>query len=1066
MSEFFLSVVNMSISASWIVLAVLLLRILLKKAPKWITVLLWAVVAIRLICPFTIESKVSLIPSAQTVSPGIMMDTVPQIYTGIPAVNNSINPIIGETFAPDLGDSANPLQVWIPIASVVWVVGIFALTVYGTISYLRVKKKISTAVLLRDHIYQSEAVASPFVLGMIRPRIYLPFSITGAEMLHVIAHEEAHIRRRDHWWKPLGFAILALHWFNPLMWIAYVLLCRDIELACDERVVKDLSVEERADYSQALLHCSVGRRMIASCPLAFGEVGVKDRVKSVLSYKKPAFWILVVGILASVVLAVCFLTNPKPGSLGTLENLEFITLTDRTENTACVWVSDGFSYERVGAISEDLLQDLANIKTSKEEISLSRSEDRDKSHTIVLQSKKQTEASPNSYLEGLYIHFNSDFTAVWINNNVKPTLTYKVIEPQKAKEVYGYIASYNVREPAVQIPTVSTDATDLASLKAKFPEYFDLGTFKGLEVYIWQMAEGSYSCGVLPGVNRNYTKEEIWDLHQNPASLDEMRAIIDYYLEEGLAVKEDITLVPVTMPHSSHHYVIDDAYKSMLNLLFWADATRVYTAPLSFIMDEGIFDIDGDGTDEHCFLAHGPTSGIFTFSITAYENGKPEYFNIFTCPHTTLRFAITEDGHGILVRKDTNEETYLTMAIDDGNIVIFSDTQDIDYWGEQGLGSPFVANNTSAERSNNEVFSLEDFSNITVGKSKIAELYSIDPQCAGYQCAYGVVYEFPLDDGRYLRAICRGEIIQSLDFHDTPFWTGNTVIPGDPQYNYYWYEQGLNFPLDDSLWITIPEEGYFDSGPLKTIHGNFRTYYENSDGTYQYHGYIYKYRLVITGRMPNAVADTTYVYLSNMKDISFEQAMWASGLSSSLEAYFTPEEAVLVEITTETPSDQTPNIKITRNGFLRTYTVYDLEGNVLYRIESTNREAEIWEVSPGVYGLVTQTGTGRSTNWAVFCDVEKGLVSDTFHYVLDAQGPYVLCGMYEDQKHSVSLQNIFSPTEAEYRIPLDDASPNVADCIKAGTFTDENTVLITYCVGAVSPTPTEKSFPIAPNRNP
>ena len=275
----------------------------------------------------------------------------------------------------------------------------------------------------------------------------------------------------------------------------------------------------------------------------------------------------------------------------------------------------------------------------------------------------------------------------------------------------------------------------------------------------------------------------------------------------------------------------------------------------------------------------------------------------------------------------------------------------------------------------------------------------------------------------------------------------------------------LAFPIA-SQWITIPEDGYFDSGPLKTIHGNFRTYYENSDGTYQYHGYIYKYRLVITGRMPNAKADTTYVYLSNMKDISFEQAMWASGLSSSLEAYFSPEEAVLVEISTETPSDQSPNIKITRDGFLRTYTVYDQEGNVLYRIESTNREPEIWEVSPGVYGLVTQTGTGRSTNWAVFCDVEKGLVSDTFHYVLDAQGPYVLCGEYKDQKHSVCLQNIFSPTDAEYRLPLDDASPKVADCIKAGTFTDENTVLITYCVGAESPTPTEKSFPIAPNRNP
>ena len=283
MSKLFLTIINMSISASWIVLAVLLLRFLLKKAPKWLTVLLWAVVAIRLICPVAIESDVSLIPSSQTISTGIMTDTYPQIYTGIPAFNNRINPIVGETFSPNPGDSANPLQIWIPVASVLWGIGIFAMTLYGIISYLRIKKKVATAVLFRDNIYQSENVYSPFVLGIIRPKVYLPFAMTGSEMIHVIAHEEAHILRKDHWWKPLGFAILAVHWFNPLVWIAYVLLCRDIEIACDQKVIRKLTESERADYSQALLNCSVGRRMIASCPLAFGEVGVKDRIKSVLS---------------------------------------------------------------------------------------------------------------------------------------------------------------------------------------------------------------------------------------------------------------------------------------------------------------------------------------------------------------------------------------------------------------------------------------------------------------------------------------------------------------------------------------------------------------------------------------------------------------------------------------------------------------------------------------------------------------------------------------------------------------------------------------------------------------
>ncbi len=310
MSEFFLGIVNMSISASWIVLAVLLLRLLLKKAPKWITVLLWGIVAVRLICPFSIESVMSLIPSAETISPEIMMDRTPKINTGVPIINNTINQIIAGSLTPAPEASANPLQIWIPVFASAWIVGIVALLIYTVISYWRVKRKIGTAVLLRDNIYQSETVISPFVLGIIKPKIYLPFSMNEQDVTHVIAHEQAHIRRKDHWWKPIGFLLLSLHWFNPLMWLGYVLLCRDIELACDEKVVKELDTEQKADYSQALLVCSVNRRMIAACPLAFGEIGVKNRVKSILNYKKPAFWICVVAVVVCIVTAVCFLTNP------------------------------------------------------------------------------------------------------------------------------------------------------------------------------------------------------------------------------------------------------------------------------------------------------------------------------------------------------------------------------------------------------------------------------------------------------------------------------------------------------------------------------------------------------------------------------------------------------------------------------------------------------------------------------------------------------------------------------------------------------------------------------------
>ena len=315
MTEFFLNVVNMSISASWLVCAVLLLRLLLKKAPKWINVLLWGIVAVRLICPFSFESVLSLIPSSQTINPEIALNA-PVIDSGVTIIDNVINPIIGEaTISLQPEKDVNLFQFIMPYLAGVWLVGIATLLIYTLISFLRLKRKIGTAVLLRDNIYQSEAVVSPFVLGIIKPKIYLPFNMNGQDMEHVIAHEQAHLRRKDHLWKPLGFLILTLHWFNPMVWLGYILLCRDIELACDEKVVKELNNEQRADYSEALLSCSVNRRMIAACPLAFGEVGVKDRIKSVLNYKKPAFWIIVVAIVVSITVAVCFLTNPVNTSI-------------------------------------------------------------------------------------------------------------------------------------------------------------------------------------------------------------------------------------------------------------------------------------------------------------------------------------------------------------------------------------------------------------------------------------------------------------------------------------------------------------------------------------------------------------------------------------------------------------------------------------------------------------------------------------------------------------------------------------------------------------------------------
>ena len=311
MNEFFLKIINMSISASWLIFAVLILRLVLKKAPKWVNVLLWGIVAIRLICPFSFESALSLIPSAETFPKKIISGPSFDVQSGITPVDNRINDYLGDRYFEGVTVPANNGNTIMTILTIVWTIGILLLVAYTVISYWRLHREIDTAVRYKDNIFQSENVSSPFVLGLIKPRIYLPFKLDGQDMEHVVAHEQAHIRRKDHWWKPLGFLLLTIHWFNPLMWLAYVLLCRDIELACDEKVIKGLGNEQRADYTQALVACSVNRRMIAACPLAFGEVGVKERVKSVMNYKKPAFWVIIIAVIVCVGVAVCFLTNPK-----------------------------------------------------------------------------------------------------------------------------------------------------------------------------------------------------------------------------------------------------------------------------------------------------------------------------------------------------------------------------------------------------------------------------------------------------------------------------------------------------------------------------------------------------------------------------------------------------------------------------------------------------------------------------------------------------------------------------------------------------------------------------------
>ena len=316
MSGIFLKLLNLSISASWLVLVVLALRLVLKRAPKWVNVLLWGMVALRLMLPFSIESALSLIPSAETVSPEVVQfDPAPTITSGVEIIDNAVNPSLSESFAAAPGASVNPLYVWTEIAAVVWLIGLAAMLLYALVSYLRLRRRVRASIRLWENVYVCDDIASPFILGVAKPRIYLPSAMEEAQQRSVLLHEWAHLARHDHWWKPLGFALLAVYWFDPLLWLAYVLLCHDIELACDERVLRGMDVGQIRDYSSALLACSVPRRMIAACPLAFGEVGVGERVKNALRYKKPAFWVVAASVLVCVVVAVCFLTDPERATM-------------------------------------------------------------------------------------------------------------------------------------------------------------------------------------------------------------------------------------------------------------------------------------------------------------------------------------------------------------------------------------------------------------------------------------------------------------------------------------------------------------------------------------------------------------------------------------------------------------------------------------------------------------------------------------------------------------------------------------------------------------------------------
>ena len=304
MSQVFLRLFNISATAGWIVAAVLLLRLLFRQMPKWVSCLMWGIVGLRLILPVTLESTVSLLPSAQVIPQNIAVAETPAIYSGIPAVNRAVNPI----FATVENLLLEQILHW---ASLVWFIGLCLLLCYGLCSYITLCRRVRISVRKEGDVYLCDDIDSPFLLGLFRPRIYVPSGLEEGLLPHILAHEQAHIRRRDYIWKPLGFMLLCVYWFNPLLWVGYILLCRDIERACDEKVISQMDRGFRVQYMGALVACSLHRRLILACPVAFGEVSVKTRIKGITRYQRPTAWIIGLSVVTCLVVSVCFLTSPK-----------------------------------------------------------------------------------------------------------------------------------------------------------------------------------------------------------------------------------------------------------------------------------------------------------------------------------------------------------------------------------------------------------------------------------------------------------------------------------------------------------------------------------------------------------------------------------------------------------------------------------------------------------------------------------------------------------------------------------------------------------------------------------
>ena len=419
MEDVFIKILNMSITASYFVVALILLRAVFRKIPKWLSCSLWGLVGLRLILPFSFNSILSLIPSAETVPSGIMYAESPYITSGIGIIDGAAEHILYRTVAPNPGDSANPLQIITAVAAFLWIAGIAVMLVYALVSFLLVRRKTMLSIKTNEGYYICDSIASPFILGVIRPKIFIPSSALPDDIELILSHEKAHIKRLDHIWKPLGFILLSVYWFNPLMWLAYVFLCRDIEAACDEKVLKNKGTDIKKSYSEALINCSAGRRLITACPLAFGETDVKSRIKNILSYKKPTIWLIIIALIVSIILSVCFMTNPDGMRIDDITGYD-----DIFKDVEKIQLFTGTAYIFTTEDVKPELSEIKKVRIDKQPV-----------------EKSFTPAYKIEIDDEIIININESFSFLYVNNyfngKLRKSYTYPIRNPEVLKNIFS-----------------------------------------------------------------------------------------------------------------------------------------------------------------------------------------------------------------------------------------------------------------------------------------------------------------------------------------------------------------------------------------------------------------------------------------------------------------------------------------------------------------------------------------------------------------------------------------------------------------------------------------------------